>query len=61
MATIRITFKDPDYAIDEWDGYSSEDLQNEIAKWLEWDEYVTIEIDTDANEARVIPAPQRRR
>jgi hypothetical protein len=31
------------------------DTHENLKKWVEWKEYVTVEIDTDTGEARVLP------
>ena len=33
----------------------TEDTHEKLKKWVEWKEYVTVEIDTDTGEARVLP------
>jgi hypothetical protein len=57
---FRITFKSPDSVsrslqdtVDET-GELMEVLEKAIEKWIEYREYVTIEIDTEANTARVL-------
>lgn len=32
-----------------------EDTHEKLKKWVEWEEYVTVEIDTGTGEARVLP------
>lgn len=32
-----------------------EDAHEKMKKWVEWKEYVTVEVDTDTGEARVLP------
>lgn len=61
MAKIQITLKDPDGV---WDsvttyGYDMNELPDDVdavfSKFVEWKEYVTIELDTETGEARVVP------
>ncbi len=33
----------------------TEDTHEKLKKWVEWKEYVTVEIDTDTGEAEVMP------
>ena len=33
----------------------TEDTHEKLKKWVEWKEYVTVEIDTDTGDARVLP------
>lgn len=58
---FRITFKDPDGV---WEGLQDANLdpnclpgevQEVVDKFLEFDEYITIEFDTEDVTARVIP------
>jgi hypothetical protein len=58
---IRIQFKDPDAFVTA-DGNEirglhelSDDEQEKVAQFVEWSEYVTVEIDTKAGTAKVIP------
>lgn len=32
-----------------------EEAHEKLEKWVEWKEYVTVELDTDTGEARVLP------
>lgn len=32
-----------------------EDTHQKLKKWMEWKEYVTVEVDTDTGEAHVLP------
>jgi len=61
MAKIEITLKDPDGV---WDsvtryGYDMNELEDDVSavidKFVEFNEYVTIELDTETGEARVLP------
>lgn len=58
---IRMQFKSPDPVVivdgNEIDGLEqlSEKVQEKVAKFVEWSEYVTIEIDTKTGEAKVVP------
>jgi hypothetical protein len=56
MAKFTITMKDPDYSTD---GADTRNLTRAERAWMqsfiEWDEYVTIEFDTTAKTARVVP------
>ena len=61
MAKIQITLKDPDGV---WDsvtsyGYDMNGLPDDVSavvdKFVEYNEYVTIELDTETGEARVLP------
>ena len=62
MAKFRIAMKDPDYSVDS---VGADKVKNQIfrnhpvvAKFMEYDEYVTIEFDTDARTARVVPVAE---
>lgn len=35
----------------------AESVREKVAKWFEYGEYVTIEVDTDADTAVVVPTP----
>ena len=61
MAKIQITLKDPDGV---WDsvtsyGYDMNGLPDDVSavvdKFVEYNEYVTIELDTETGDARVLP------
>jgi hypothetical protein len=66
---LKISFKSPDavdYALDEYfeDDEDTnleeiEDLKEKVkeslGKWIEYDEYVVVEFDTDKMTARVVP------
>lgn len=62
---FRITFKTPDVAIDsaiqalDDSGYCKLDIpapvSDVISKFIKWDEYVTIELDSETQTARVVP------
>ena len=51
MATFRLTMKDPDYTVSD---LSVEGTKTLLA-FLDYDEYVTIEFDTENCTARVVP------
>jgi hypothetical protein len=58
---IRLQFKDPDCFVTA-DGNETDGLhtlpqreQDKVAKFVEWSEYVTVEIDTKTGKAKVIP------
>jgi hypothetical protein len=57
---FRITFKDPDGVDDsvaeaaDKHGVPEEDIREHIRPWVEFSEYVTIEIDTVARTATVL-------
>ena len=63
MAKVRITFNTPDGVWDSLQeaGYPPNDLdempevREAIEKWVEYMEYVTIEIDLKTGEAIVVP------
>ncbi len=62
MAKIRITFKSPDGVWDSLEeaGVDPNDVDNSefagvLAKFVEYNEFVTIELDSDTGEARVVP------
>jgi hypothetical protein len=57
MAKFTVTFKDPDYSIDAT--ASVVGVPGILEKFLEWDEYVTIEFDTETGKARVCLAEER--
>lgn len=49
---LRLTFKTPDvlsYATDD------ETLRQKLSKWIEYEEYVTLEYDEDKDTIRVVP------
>lgn len=48
-----VTFKDPDYMID---GAEKSKVEKILGKFLEYDEYLTIEIDTEKKTAKVLEA-----
>jgi len=65
---IRVTFKDPDAVYDALyevakeqcenkDGIHSKigELDEQLSKWIELSEYITIEFDTEAGTATVVP------
>ena len=51
---IVLTFKDPDYMSDNGHAVLTKKVQKVISKFLEYDEYVRIEIDTEKKTARVL-------
>ena len=56
MATFRITMKDPDYAGNEMSRGREHRAESQVLDaFLEYNEYVTIEFDTEKCTARVIP------
>lgn len=57
--TFQITMKDPDYAGNELSRGASNFKQSKVlAKFLEWNEYITVEFDTEKGTARVIPVQE---
>ena len=70
---IQITLKDPDgvsWSVDEAvkieaskkndpdEGVIRERIVEQLRDWIEYEEYVTIEIDTKTNKARVVPVTE---
>jgi hypothetical protein len=58
MAIVKITMKSPDCLYDATDDLSEEDTEkfNKIYdKWIEYGEYLTIEIDTEKETCIVVP------
>lgn len=56
MAKFTCTFKDPDYNKPNFEGTSVAQAADRLkAKFVEWDEYITVEFDTDKGTARVVP------
>ena len=57
MAKFTVTFKDPDYSTagDHLDAKVEATLK---AKFVEWDEYITVEFDTTHGTARVVPVKE---
>ena len=62
MATFRITIIDPYFSVD---AVGADKVKNQIfrnhpvvAKFMKYEEYVTIEFDTDARTARVVPVEE---
>jgi len=56
---IKVTFKTPDaldYALDGVPEEEREAVEEKCAKWFRYGECVTIEVDTDAGTAVVLPA-----
>ncbi len=63
MAKFRATFKDPDYYLEDEKGedLSSTELTSVrklTDKLFQWNEYVTIELDTETGTARVVPTAE---
>jgi hypothetical protein len=56
---IRLTFKTPDVIDTVMTEYPVEDIRDEvqaaIRKWVRHDEYITVEIDTQAGTCVVMP------
>lgn len=58
---IQIQFKDPDGVWDSLEGEGFDpnelpsDVEHVVNKYIEWKEYVMIELDTETGEARVVP------
>lgn len=56
---IQITFKSPDaldYALENLSEEEKETAKEVCKKWIEYEEYVTIEVDTEKKTAIVLPA-----
>jgi len=56
---IKLHFKTPDvvdYALEDIDEDLREEVKNELRTWVEYGECVSIEIDTVAGTAVVLPA-----
>jgi hypothetical protein len=60
---LTLTFKDPDHActreldganVDVWVSKLPARERAAVERFVEWDEYVTIEIDTETRTARVV-------
>lgn len=59
MAKFSITLKDPDYGVNDREKMNSRRLESLLVdKFLEWNEYVTIEFDTVTKTARVVPVAE---
>ena len=56
MAKFTVTFKDPDYS---YAGMSKQQASWIIDKFLEWDEYLTVEFDSETGEGKVIPVSKK--
>lgn len=57
MAKFTVTMKDPDYATQDEAGdqvYGNKAADTIKAKYMEWDEYLTVELDTETGTARVL-------
>ena len=58
---LQITFKDPDGVRESLEGAKLDpnklpkDVEEIVRKFIEYNEYVTIEFDTDTKEAIVVP------
>ena len=59
MTILRLTFKDPDHHVEPGQGLEPRPLTaaeaKAKAKFIEFDEYLVVEIDTAKRTARVIP------
>lgn len=58
MSKVRITFKSPDavyHALRDIPDSEKEHAEEVVSKYVEYYEYVTIEIDLDTEEATVVP------
>ena len=60
---LRLTFKDPDHQVQGlgydgiWDDVTDigkRKAEKLLKKYVEWDEYITVEFDTDAGTATVV-------
>jgi hypothetical protein len=58
MAKFRVTMKDPDYSRAE-SVYDPPEVREVLDKFIEYDEYITIEFDTETRAARVIPIKEK--
>jgi hypothetical protein len=60
MAKFTATFKDPDYGLCDDRGNITRDKKAVALaeKFFEWDEYVTVELDTETQTARVVPVSE---
>ena len=59
---VVLTFKTPDvvdYALEDLSGTEVDAMRKFAKKFIEYDEYVYIELDTDAGTATVKPCKQR--
>ncbi len=60
---FRVTFKTPDaldYALDDFPYDESREEAKEVAKqFIEYGEYITVEFDTEAKTATVVPLRKR--
>ena len=54
---FTITMKDPDYSGNEM-SHNNSPMAKMLDKYLEYNEYVTIEFDTDKGTARVVPVEE---
>jgi hypothetical protein len=56
---VRLTFKTPDVlddALDEiGDAYDQLPIRNLCKRWIQYEEYITVEIDTEAKTCEVVP------
>lgn len=53
---LILTFKDPDYMSDNGHAVLTEKVKKVISKFVEFDEYLRIEIDTEKKTAKVLEA-----
>jgi hypothetical protein len=59
MAKFSITLKDPDYAVNGHGTTRPNPAERAVIDaFVEWDEYVTLEFDTVAKTARVVPVKE---
>ena len=59
MAVFSITLKDPDYGVNELGvDKKAKAVRAMLTKFVEWGEYVTVEFDTEAGTARVVPVKE---
>lgn len=57
MAKFTCTFKDPDYGVDNCE-LKEEQRRKLTDKYFEWNEYVTLEFDTETKAVRVVPVKE---
>lgn len=59
---FAMTFRDPDHSRDTEPKAATKLIADKLAaKFIEWDEYVTIEFDTESQSARVVPVAELQR
>jgi len=61
---IRIDLKDPDGVYESISEYvqknpkaSHEDVEGELSPWIDYGEYLSVEIDTETGETKVLKKP----